>query len=117
MAWNAKLGKAENSLLTARVYLDFLNTRFDNRTGDTQQQFDSNQSSLGLQAQHNWQIAKNHNLTYGFDYRNVNAENITRDLAGATEMENFNDSVEQGALFAKYLVDVIPSVRLNLGLR
>ncbi len=119
LSWNARLGKSDNSLLTARVYLDFLNTRFDNRTGDisTQQQFDNNQRSLGFQVQHNWQIAQNHNLTYGFDYRNVSAENITRDLADGIETENYDDSIGQGAIFTKYLVDVIPDVRLNFGLR
>ena len=115
LSWNAKLGKADYSLLTARVYLDFLNTRFDNRTGDisTHQQFDNNQRSLGFQVQHNWQITQNQNITYGFDYRNVSAENITRNLADGTETENYDDSIGQGAVFAKYLVDVIPDVRLN----
>ncbi|WP_414621376.1 TonB-dependent receptor plug domain-containing protein [Calothrix sp. CCY 0018] len=119
LTWNAKLGKADDSLVTAKVYLDFLNTRFDNRTGDisNQQQFDNNQKSLGFQVQHNWQIAKNHNITYGFDYRNVSAENVTRNLADETETENYDDSIGQGAVFAKYLVDVTPEVRLNLGLR
>ncbi len=119
LTWNAKLGKADDSLLTAKVYLDFLNTRFDNQTGDisNQQQFDNNQKSLGFQVQHNWQIAQNHNLTYGFDYRNVSAENVTRNLEDGTETENYDDSIGQGAVFAKYLVDVTPDVRLNLGLR
>ncbi|KST61970.1 TonB-dependent receptor plug domain-containing protein [Mastigocoleus testarum] len=119
LSWNAKLGKADDSLLTARVYLDFLNTRFDNRTGDisTHQQFDNNQRSLGFQIQHNWQITQNQNITYGFDYRNVSAKNITRNLADGTETENYDDSIGQGAVFAKYLVDVIPDVRLNFGLR
>ena len=119
LTWNAKLGKADDSLLTAKVYLDFLNTRFDNRTGEisNQQQFDNNQKSLGFQVQHNWQIAQNQNITYGFDYRNVSAENVTRNLADGTETENYDDSIGQGAVFAKYLVDVTPDVRLNLGLR
>ena len=119
LAWNAKLGKAEDSLLTARVYLDFLNTRFDNRTGEinNHRQFDSNQRSLGFQVQHNWQVAQNQNLTYGFDYRNVSAENVTRNLADQTETENYDDNIGQGAVFSKYLVDVTPDVRLNLGLR
>ncbi|NJM24055.1 MAG: TonB-dependent receptor [Richelia sp. SM1_7_0] len=119
LTWNAKLGNADDSLVTAKVYLDFLNTRFDNRTGDisNHQQFDNNQKSLGFQVQHNWQIAQNHNITYGFDYRNVSAENVTRNLADGTETENYDDSIGQGAVFAKYLVDVTPEVRLNLGLR
>jgi vitamin B12 transporter len=119
LTWNAKLGKADDSLLTAKVYLDFLNTRFDNRTGDIsdRQQFDNNQKSLGFQVQHNWQIAQNQNITYGFDYRNVSAENVTRNLEDGTETENYDDSIGQGAVFAKYLVDVTPDVRLNLGLR
>lgn len=119
LTWNAKLGKADDSLVTAKVYLDFLNTRFDNRTGDisNHQQFDNNQKSLGFQVQHNWQVAKNHNITYGFDYRNVSAQNVTRNLADETETENYDDSIGQGAVFAKYLVDVTPEVRLNLGLR
>ncbi len=119
LTWNAKLGKADDSLLTAKIYLDFLNTRFDNRTGDisNHQQFDNNQNSLGFQVQHNWQIAENQNITYGFDYRNVSAENVTRNLVDGTETENYDDSIGQGAVFAKYLVDVTPDVRLNLGLR
>ncbi|MEO0687841.1 MAG: TonB-dependent receptor, partial [Cyanobacteria bacterium J06649_11] len=118
LTWNAKLGKADDSLLTARVYLDFLNTRFDNRTDiSNQQQFDNNQKSLGFQVQHNWQIADNQNITYGFDYRNVSAENVSRNLANGTETESYDDSIGQGAVFAKYLVDVTPDVRLNLGLR
>lgn len=119
LTWNAKLGKADDSLLTAKIYLDFLNTRFDNRTGDisNHQQFDNNQNSLGFQVQHNWQIAENQNITYGFDYRNVSAENVTRNLVDGTETENYDDSIGQGAVFAKYLVDVTPQVRLNLGLR
>ncbi len=118
LTWNAKLGKADDSLLTAKVYLDFLNTRFDNRTDiSNQQQFDNNQKSLGFQVQHNWQVVKNHNITYGFDYRNVSAENVTRNLEDQTETENYDDSIGQGAVFAKYLVDVTPEVRLNLGLR
>ncbi|MEO1560156.1 MAG: TonB-dependent receptor, partial [Cyanobacteria bacterium J06632_19] len=118
LTWNAKLGKADDSLLTARVYLDFLNTRFDNRTDiSNQQQFDNNQKSLGFQVQHNWQIAENQNITYGFDYRNVSIEDVTRNLADGTETENYDDSIGQGAVFAKYLVDVTPDVRLNFGLR
>lgn len=119
LTWSAKLGKADDSLLTAKVYLDFLNTRFDNKTGDisTHRQFDNNQKSLGFQVQHNWQIAENQNITYGFDYRNVSAENVTRNLADGTETENYDDSIGQGAVFAKYLLDVTPDVRLNLGLR
>lgn len=118
LTWNAKLGKADDSLLTAKVYLDFLNTRFDNRTDiSNQQQFDNNQKSLGFQVQHNWQIAQNQNITYGFDYRNVSAQNVTRNLVDSTETENYDDSIGQGAVFAKYLVDVTPDVRLNLGLR
>ncbi len=119
LRWKAKLGKADDSLLTARVYLDFLNTRSDNRTGDISrhQQFDNNQKSLGFQVQHNWQIAENQNITYGFDYRNVSAENVTRNLADGTETENYDDSIGQGAVFAKYLLDVTPDVRLNFGLR
>lgn len=119
LAWNAKLGKTDDSVLTARVYLDFLNTRFDNRTGEinNHRQFNNNQRSLGFQVQHNWQIAQNQNLTYGVDYRNVSAENVTRNLANQTETENYDDSIGQGAVFSKYLVDVTPDVRLNLGLR
>ena len=119
LSWLAKLGEADESLLKFRVYLDFLNTRFDNRTGDisTHQQFDSNQRSLGVQTQHNWQIAANQNIIYGFDYRDVKAENITRTLATGDETINYDDSIGQGAIFAQYTVDPVPTWRLNLGLR
>lgn len=119
LSWVAKLSEGENSLLNLRIYSDFLNTRFDNRSGNftTHQQFDTNQTSIGFQGQHNLQITKNQNITYGLDYRNVKAKNVTRTLATGTETINYDDRISQGAAFARYTIDVLPALRFNLGLR
>jgi vitamin B12 transporter len=130
-----KLGNSDDSTLTARVYYDFLSTRFDSRTAfaeelsvqggqvfkavtpQTQSQFDSKQKSLGVQTQHNWQITPTQNITYGFDYRSTNNRSTTNDIATATQTVGYDGTIAQGALFAQYNVDLNPRVRATAGLR
>ncbi len=131
----AQLGAGTDSLLTARLYLDFLNTRFDNRTtfadtlsvvrgvpilrrtAQTQQRFQTKQRSLGIQVQHNWKLAANQTLIYGFDYRSTNVENLTQNLVTDVARINYDDRVSQGAVFAQYAIDIVPQFTLTAGLR
>ncbi|WP_223280236.1 TonB-dependent receptor plug domain-containing protein [Nostoc sp. PA-18-2419] len=116
LIWNSKLGGGNDSLLTARVYADFLNTRFDSRNS-SQARYDNRQASYGLQAQHSWKFAHNQTLVYGFDYRNVSATNSTFDFSVDTKTVTYDDSISQGALFARYEINLTPSFTANLGLR
>lgn len=131
----AKLGKGDNSILTARVYLDFLNTKFENRTpfadtlslvggvpvlgrtAQTQQTFENYQQSLGVQLQHTWKIAKNQTLTYGGDFRTTNVRNVTQNLTTNIVRLNYKDTISQGALFAQYSIDLTPRFTVSAGLR
>ncbi|MFN6518605.1 MAG: TonB-dependent receptor plug domain-containing protein [Nostoc sp. CreGUA01] len=119
LTWNSKLGSGDDSLLTARVYSDFINTRFDNRSGAlaSQNRFDSNQTSYGIQTTHSWNFAKNQSLVYGFDYRNVNVRSTSFSYSTNIERINYDTSISQGALFARYEVNLTPSWIVNLGLR
>lgn len=97
LTWNSKLGGGNDSLLTARLYLDFTNTRFDSNSVTIPPQFnrrfETNQSSYGFQGTHSWQFAKNQSLVYGFDYRNVNvASRAVRFATGATT-PNYDDNI------------------------
>ncbi|PMB24771.1 TonB-dependent receptor [Fischerella thermalis CCMEE 5198] len=119
LTWNSKLGSGDDSLLTARVYADFLNTRFDNRSGaiTSQNRFDTKQNSYGIQVTHNWNIAKNQTLVYGFDYRNTNVRNTTFNYGTNITRENYDDAIGQGAIFGKYEINFSPSFSMNLGVR
>lgn len=119
LTWNSKLGGGDNSLLTARVYADFLDTRFDNRTGaiSAQQRFETQQQSYGVQTTHSWNFAKNQTIVYGFDYRNVNLKNNVFRYGTNTNTTNYDDSISQGALFTRYDVNLSPQFNFNFGLR
>ncbi|MEA5617672.1 TonB-dependent receptor [Cronbergia sp. UHCC 0137] len=114
LTWNLKLGDGDDSLLTARIYGDFLNTRFD-PSGSSR--FETNQTSYGIQTTHNWNFAKDQNLVYGFDYRTVNVRNTSFSYSTNQERLNYDNDINQGALFAKYEVALIPKLTVNLGLR
>ncbi|MBP5976781.1 TonB-dependent receptor [Brasilonema sp. CT11] len=116
LTWNSKLGGGNDSLITARVYADFINTRFDSRASYSER-YDNEQNSYGIQAQHNWKFAKNQTLVYGFDYRNVSASNSTFNYLRNTDTTSYDDSISQGALFARYEINFTPSFSVNLGLR
>lgn len=119
LTWNSKLGSGDDSLLTARVYADFLNTRFDNRSSaiTSQNRFDTKQDSYGIQVTHNWNVAKNQTLVYGFDYRNTNVRNTTFNYGTNITRENYDDAIGQGAIFGKYEINFSPSFSTNLGVR
>jgi vitamin B12 transporter len=119
LTWNSKLGNGNDSLLTARVYTDFLNTRFDNRSGalSSQNRFDSNQVSYGIQTTHSWNLTKNQILVYGFDYRNANVRNTTFNYGTNVNRENYDNGISQGAIFAKYENNLTSSLNINLGVR
>ncbi len=130
-----KLGNANDSTLTGRVYYDSLSTRFDNRTAfadalsvtngqvvrsltpQIQRQFDNKQKSFGIQSQHNWQITPTQNITYGFDYRNTNNRNTINNIALGTQQVTYDGVISQGALFAQYNIDLNPQIRATAGLR
>ena len=118
LTWNSKLGNGDDSLLTARVYGDFLNTRFDpSGSVPFQSRFETNQTSYGIQTTHSWNFAKNQSLVYGFDYRTVNVRNTSFSYSTNKETLNYDNDINQGALFAKYEVALIPNLTVNLGLR
>ncbi|MBF1990213.1 TonB-dependent receptor [Fischerella thermalis] len=116
LTWNSKLGSGNDSLLTAKLYADFLNTRFDSRASSSAR-FDNEQNSYGIQAQHSWNFAKNQVLVYGFDYRNTSARNSTFNYLTDRKTTSYDDSISQGALFARYEINFTPGFTMNFGLR
>ncbi|MEM9807569.1 MAG: TonB-dependent receptor [Cyanobacteria bacterium P01_D01_bin.56] len=117
--YEAQLGQGDDSLLTARIYGDFLDTTFqnpDNPFGPAQED-KVDQTSLGGQLQHAWQFSENQNITYGIDYRNVQAENETIDLDNNIVTTNYDDSINQTGIFARYQADLTPRFSLNAGVR
>ncbi|MFN5894849.1 MAG: TonB-dependent receptor, partial [Dolichospermum sp.] len=96
----------------------FLNTRFDpSGSVSSQNRFQTNQSSYGIQTTHSWNFAKNQSLVYGFDYRNVNVRNTSFSYSTNKETLNYDNDINQGALFTKYEVVLIPNLTVNVGLR
>jgi vitamin B12 transporter len=126
-----KLGNSDDSLVTARLYVDFTNSRSDSRTAfadqlignpptlqnrpQIQRRFESRQRSIGTQIQNSWKISPYQNLTTGFDYRNTNVRSIFGSIGN--ENLNYDSSISQGALFAQYIVDLNPQLTATLGLR
>jgi vitamin B12 transporter len=118
LVWQSRLGNGNDSLLTSRVYADFLKYNFNNPDPNTfGTRDDVNRRAVGVQVQHNWQFAKNQTLTYGFDYRNTRSRNSTFTYGLNTTDVNYDGDINQGALFARYEVNFTPSFSLNLGLR
>ena len=118
LTWQSQLGKAgreDESVLTAKVFLDDLQFETTNPDGFTVADR-VDRRNLGFQVQHDWQIARNQNLTYGADYRNVDARNQTTLAAGDT-VENYDGNLNQGALFVRYQVDFGERLRARAGLR
>ena len=130
-----KLGLGDDSTLTARVYADWTNSRFDSRTAFAEtlssgpsgivksitpqslRRFELRQQSLGAQVQHSWKFAKNQTITYGFDYRNTAVRSASANLRTNVETINYKDSISQGAIFGQHIWDITPSFRTSLGLR
>lgn len=121
LTYEADLGQADDSRLTARLFGDLLSLTFNNPVADgpfaTPSRDLVDQSSVGAQVQHAWQVAPNQNLTYGVDYRQVVANNTTLNLLTDTLTENYRESIKQAGLFARYQVDITPRFSANLGVR
>ena len=121
LTYEAELGQGDDSLLMARVFGDFLESTFSDPVADNG--FDSpsednvDQTSLGGQLQHAWQVADNQNITYGIDYRNVQATNETTALLTGVTTENYDDSINQTGIFARYQADVTSRFSVNAGVR
>ena len=121
LTYEAELGQGDDSLLTARVFGDFLESTFSDPVADNG--FDSpsednvDQTFLGGQLQHAWQVADNQNITYGIDYRNVQATNETTALLTGVTTENYDDSINQTGIFARYQADVTSRFSVNAGVR
>jgi vitamin B12 transporter len=129
--FKTKFGNADDSLFTARLYVDFTNTRFDSqtafadaltgtppilqRTAQPQRRFESRQRSIGTQVQHNWKITPTQNLTTGADYRSTGVRNLFGALGN--ESLNYDRSIDQGAIFAQYIVSLNPQLTTTVGLR
>lgn len=108
-------GREDDSVLTAKVYLDDWQYRTQNPDGFTIAD-DVSRFGIGVQLQHNWQVADNQNLIYGFDYRTVETRNQTT-LSTGSVVENYAGELSQEALFARYQVDFSPAVTAHVGLR
>jgi vitamin B12 transporter len=118
LVWRSQLGSGDDSLLTSRVYADFLSYNFNNPDPNTfGTRDDVDRRVLGVQVQHNWQFAENQTLTYGFDYRNTQSRNTTFTYGSDTTAVNYDGNISQGALFTRYEVNFTPDFSVNLGLR
>lgn len=114
LLWESQLDAEGNSLLTARVYNDNLDYTFRNPESSRDE---VERNSFGLQVQHSWQVAEAQNLTYGADFRTISSENKTFSFASGETTENYDDNIDQGAIFARYEVDVTPDFSANVGVR
>ena len=121
LTYESKLGQGDDSVLTARLFGDFLNLTFNDPIADTS--FDTpsedriDQVSLGGQLQHTWQFSDYQNITYGIDYRNVQAENETTNLLTGITTEAYDESINQTGIFARYQANITPRFSLNAGVR
>ncbi|WP_164928901.1 TonB-dependent receptor [Gloeobacter violaceus] len=112
----AKLGLGEDSLLTARLFADFLNYRYDAPLSQGSRD-EIRRRSWGAQVQHTWRVSPEHHLTYGLDYRTVSAFNSTYLYPLAATNINYDGQVGQGALFVRDEIALGEDLKLNLGLR
>lgn len=118
LTWQAQLDRTGNSQLTSRIFADVLDYNFDNPDPATfGTRNDVTRQSIGAQVQHNWKIAKNQTLIYGFDYRNTQSRNTTFNYGLSTTNVNYDGGIDQGALFARYDLNVTPKFNLNFGVR
>ncbi|MEB3148969.1 MAG: TonB-dependent receptor, partial [Sphaerospermopsis sp.] len=83
----------------------------------SQNRFDTQQDSYGIQITHNWNLSKNQTLVYGFDYRNTNVRNTSFNYGTNILRVNYDDGISQGAIFSRYDIQFSPSLNVNLGVR
>jgi vitamin B12 transporter len=121
VVYESALGQGDDSTLTARFYADLTDVSLTDSVADnpfeTPTRQTTDQTSLGGQLQHAWQFASNQNITYGVDYRNVQADNIILDLLTDQRTLNYSDTINQLGLFARYQADFTPRFSANLGVR
>ncbi|MEM1278716.1 MAG: TonB-dependent receptor [Cyanobacteria bacterium P01_H01_bin.152] len=118
LALESELGQGDDSFLTTRFFADFEDFTFNNPDDPFSPDRDEvDQRSLGVQVQHNWQFAENQNITYGLDYRNVDATNETLNLLTDTTTENFSGTINQTALFDRYQANFTERFGANFGIR
>ncbi|MDW8201708.1 MAG: TonB-dependent receptor [Cyanobacteriota bacterium SKYGB_h_bin112] len=115
LTWTSKLGGGNDSLLTARFFADFLDTRVTRPNFDNQ--FESYQNALGLQVQHSWRFTPSQTITYGADYRNTNVNNRDLVISTNSRTDQYNKGLSQGAIFALYDVKFSPEFSFNVGIR
>lgn len=121
LTYESALGQGDDSMLTARLFGDFLDLTFNDPVADSV--FDNpsedrvDQTSLGGQLQHAWQFADNQNITYGIDYRNVQAENETTNFLTGLTTEAYDENINQTGIFARYQADITPRFGVNAGIR
>lgn len=119
--YEADLGLGNDSQLTARIFADLLDFTFNspvpNNPFSSPIRDDVSQRSIGAQVQHAWQFAPNQNITYGADYRTVQADNNTVNLLTGLTTENYSDRINQGSLFARYQAAFTDRFSANLGVR
>jgi vitamin B12 transporter len=116
LTWRSQLDR-NNSLLTTRLFGDFLEYNYSDPTPKTGTRSDVDRRSLGFQVQHNWQLAQNQTLTYGIDYRNTRSRNTTLSFSEGTTRVNYDAEITQGALFARYEFNLSPDFSANIGVR
>ncbi|OKH18323.1 TonB-dependent receptor [[Limnothrix rosea] IAM M-220] len=108
---DSRLGNGDDSTLITRIFADFADNLDKNPAGPFPFTFITENESFGGQIQHNWQFAKNQNITYGFDYR---SEDIVAKNAFGTL---YDGNLSQGAIFANYTAGITPELTTTLGLR
>jgi vitamin B12 transporter len=114
LRWDSQLSDDDRSLLTARVFSDFLSYTYRDPSFSRDE---VDRSSLGFQVQHSLKLAETQRLTYGLDFRTISSENNTYSFFDGSSAENYDDNIDQGALFALYNIDITEALSLNLGLR
>jgi vitamin B12 transporter len=116
LKWTSKLGRSDNSKVTARLFGDFLGYTYSNPQGFSPGSDNAKRRSIGAQVQHDWQFSKGQSLTYGVDYRSTNGRNTSFSNSTRTTRVNFDDSIQDGALFLGYEAK-LGALQLNAGLR
>lgn len=107
----SRLGNGDNSELNTKIFADFNNYYYKDPDGFFPADDEVKSRSLGTQIQHNWQFTPNQNIAYGFDYRHIQTSNES------SGFENYDEEINQGAIFARYALDVTPKLQANLGIR
>ncbi|MEN9202676.1 MAG: TonB-dependent receptor [Thermostichus sp. DG02_2_bins_29] len=106
----------EEGSLRARLFWDDLNYRFS--APETQGSRDVIlRSGWGSQLQYDRPIGKQLSLTTGLDYRSIAGRNTTFSFAEGSSCVNYDNQVNQGALFARLDYTPNPELGINLGVR